>query len=240
MKRPVIGITLCLDAHGRWRPGRRYVYLDEAYSQAIERAGGLPLQLPIQTDAETLAERIDGLLLPGGDDFPPQRSYPKNIRFDLAPPEQIAFDAKLLAAALARELPVLGICYGAQLLALHHGGRLHAHLPLDRPESQAHRLPESDGRHAIEVEPESRLASIVGNEPEPVNSLHHQAIAETGKDLRVSARSPDGVIEAVEASGARFALGVQWHPEKLGDKASEALFRTLVSEAAAKERSRGA
>jgi len=242
---PVIGIPLCLDDRERWKPGRRYVYIDHAYVRAIEHAGGTALLLPLQSDAgglveeverververvRALVDRIDGLLLPGGDDFLPASPYPEPVAFDPAPAEQVAFDRALLAAALDRGRPVLGICYGAQLLALHHGGTLHHHLPLDVPASAPHSLPERDGRHPVHVEPGTRLAALVGAETAEVNSLHHQAIAEPGPGLCVAARSPDGVVEAVETTGAGFVVGVQWHPERLEGPAGRGLLAALVA-----------
>ncbi|HEM46533.1 MAG TPA: hypothetical protein ENO23_05745, partial [Alphaproteobacteria bacterium] len=130
---PVIGIPLGLDDRERWKPGRRYLYLDHRYVRAVEHAGGTPILLPLSGDPAALVARIDALLLPGGDDFLPELAYDEPVAFDPAPDEQVAFDRALLEGARARGLPVLGICYGAQLIALVHGGTLHHHLPLDRP-----------------------------------------------------------------------------------------------------------
>ncbi len=227
---PIVGISQCLDDRGRWRQGRDYVYVDLAYARAVDDAGGSPVHLPVQRTPEDLVSRIDALVIPGGDDFPPEDSsgYPEGV-FDPTPEVQIDFDSRLLAAALARRIPVLGICYGMQLVCLRHGGRLHHHLPSDLPDAQLHALPEDSGRHPIQVSPGSRLAAILGDPASPVNSLHHQAVEEAGTGLRVSARSPDGVIEAVESEGPDFLLGVQWHPEKLDGDGRLALFRALVS-----------
>jgi len=229
VQRPLIGIRPCGADRERWRAGRVYVYADLAYASAVDAAGGLPVQLPMQSDPRALVARLDGLLLPGGDDFPPDRTYPSDVPFDLAAAAQIAFARALLDAAHARGLPVLGICYGAQLLALHHGGTLHHHLPLDVPASAPHSLPERDGRHPVHVEPGTRLAALVGAETAEVNSLHHQAIAEPGPGLCVAARSPDGVVEAVETTGAGFVVGVQWHPERLEGPAGRGLLAALVA-----------
>ncbi|MFP8874415.1 MAG: gamma-glutamyl-gamma-aminobutyrate hydrolase family protein, partial [Myxococcota bacterium] len=112
--RPWVGIALGHDDQGRWRTGRDYVYGDLAYVRAVEAAGGIPIVLPIQEDPSLLVERIDALLLPGGDDFPPPPGrYPESVAFDLVSEPQRNFDAALLAAALERDLPTLGICYGA-------------------------------------------------------------------------------------------------------------------------------
>ena len=228
--RPWIGIALGHDDQGRWRPGRDYLYGDLAYVRAIEAAGGVPVVLPLQHDPEVLIERIDALLIPGGDDFPPPPGlYPESVSFQLAPVAQRNFDAALLAAALKRNLPVLGICYGAQLLALHHRGSLHYHLPTDRPEGQPHRLPEEEAcRHPIEVVPGTKLSRILGAHADSVNSLHHQAVAEPGAGMRVAARAQDGAVEAIEREASGFCLGVQWHPEKIHSSYSRALFTAFV------------
>lgn len=237
MDRPRIGIPLCLDDRDRWRAGRDYVYIDHAYARAIDAAGGLAVHLPIQSDVQALIDGIDGLLLPGGDDFPSDRPLPEGVALDLAPDAQVAFDASLLAAARERGRPVLGLCYGMQLLAREAGGHLEPHLPSADGDFEAHRLVE-DARHPISVRPETRLASILGARAHPVNSLHHQAVRETGAAHRVAATASDGVIEAIEASD-RWEIGVQWHPEKMDDPTSTALFAAFVEEARdARERER--
>ena len=226
---PLIGIPPCLDERGRWRAGRSYQYIDVAYARAVEQAGGAPLYLPLQADAETLAARIGGLLLPGGDDLAPETPYPEGVRFDPVPAAQLAFDRRLLAAALERGLPVLAICYGMQLLALHHGGSLHYHIPTDVPEAGPHRLPEPDGRHLVRIAPGSRLATELGVAEALVNSLHQQGVAEPGAGLRACARSRDGLIEAIERAEPPFCVGVQWHPEKMRGPHRERLFRAFVA-----------
>jgi putative glutamine amidotransferase len=233
---PLIGIPPCLDERDRWRPGRAYHYIDRAYAAAIEAAGGVPVYLPAQADARHLVERIDGLLLPGGDDLAPEGTdpvpapaYPSHVHFDLAPESQIAFDAELLERTLARELPVLAICYGMQLLVRRRGGALLYHIPSDAPQAGEHRLPEPDGRHGLRVEPGTRLAAALGEEPGPVNSLHHQGVREPGEGLRVAARAEDGLIEAVEAEGDGFCVGVQWHPEKMRGPHRDRLFGAFVA-----------
>ncbi len=227
--RPLIGITQCLDERGRWRKGREYAYLDHAYVRSLDDAAADSIQLPIQRGANSLVDRLDALLLPGGDDFLPESPYPESVSFEPTPTRQIEFDRRVLERALERGIPILGICYGAQLLSLLHGGSLHYHLPLDLPGCAPHQLSQGSGRHSIALEADSRLADILGVRAAEVNSLHHQAIADEGRGLRVSARSPDGVIEAIESPAARFVLGVQWHPEKLDSDESRSLFAALVA-----------
>ena len=224
-----IGITHCLDARERWRKGRAYLYVDQLYARAVEAAGAIPILLPIQSDVAALVDCVDALVIPGGDDFVPSRAYPADVRFDPAPDVQIDFDTRLLEAALGAGRPILGICYGAQLLALCHGGRLHHHLPLDLPNAASHALPEADGRHPCLPEPGSLLATLLADAPTEVNSLHHQAIAEPGRGMCVSGRAPDGVVEAIESEAAPFVLGVQWHPERLEGRAGAGLFAALVA-----------
>jgi len=224
-RRPRIGLPLCLDARERWREGRRYLYIDAAYGDAIRAAGGEPRLLPIGVDPAAAIADVDGLLIPGGDDFaPPAGRYATPDLadvFDPVPEEQLAFDRALFEAARAAERPVLGICYGMQLVAVSLGASLHYHLPLDLPDAAPHKLPDGLPGHAVDVVEGSLLASLLPESDRrrlQVNSLHHQAIAEPGPTLRASATSPDGVIEAIEPAapeaGAPFLLGVQWHPEK--------------------------
>jgi len=211
---PLIGIPLCLDDRGRWRAGRTYQYIDHAYAEAIAAVGGTPVYLPLQSEPDGLLDRIDGLLLPGGDDLPPPQAYPDSVRFEPVPLEQLAFDRKLLAGARGRGLPTLAICYGMQLLALDCGGRLVYDIPTDRPQAANHDLRGAREGHPVEIEPGSRLAEILGATSQEVNSLHHQGVEDAG-DATVAARSPDGLIEAIEVPGETFCVGVQWHPEKM-------------------------
>jgi putative glutamine amidotransferase len=226
--RPLIGIPPVRDDRGRLRPGRAIEYLDVRYVGALDAAGATPVCLPLQRDAASLVDRLDGLMIPGGGDFVPERSYPPGVEFDAASPEQLDFDREVLARALERGIPVLGICYGMQLLAVHHGGRLYYDIPTDLPAAGAHRLPEPEGRHRLRIEPGTCLAAILRGDGAAVNSRHHQAVAEAGAGLRVSARAADGVVEAIEGAGGVFCLGVQWHPERMDPEHRERVFGAFV------------
>ena len=202
-----------------------------AYARAIERAGGAAVYLPVQRDVRALVSRIDALLVPGGDDLRPPKPYPASVRFDFVPEAQLEFDRALLDAALGADKPVLGICYGMQLLALARGGTLHYDIATDVPEAAEHRLPEKDGRHALRIAEGSRLASLAGANQARVGSRHHQAVSDPGPELRVAARADDGVIEAVERPNGAFCMGVQWHPETDADALADALFSVFVAAA---------
>ncbi|MCH2187391.1 gamma-glutamyl-gamma-aminobutyrate hydrolase family protein [Myxococcota bacterium] len=228
---PLIGIPLSLDDRERWRPGRRYLYLDELYPRAVEQAGGMPALLPSHGNPNEWADRIDALLIPGGDDFLPPTPYPESGSFSPTPATQLRFDRELLEASLERNRPVLGICYGAQLLALHHAGQLHHHIPSDLPDADDHQLPEGTGRHPIQIESQSQLEEVLKARTASVNSLHQQAIADPGQGMKISARAPDGVVEAIEAINRPFVVGVQWHPERLAGAAGQGLIHALVSAA---------
>jgi putative glutamine amidotransferase len=228
-RRPLVGVTTCSDLRGRWRAGRDYHYLPADYARALERAGADVVYVPPQGAVEPIAGRLDALLVPGGDDFEPPRPYPADVHFELVPEAQLEFDRALVAAVLARGRPVLGICYGAQLLALQHGGELLYHLPLDCPGAGEHHGP--GARHALALEPGTRIARLLGRGPAQVNSRHHQGIRDPGAGLRVAARAPDGVIEAIERESGPWCIGVQWHPESQDDPGSTALFSDFAAAA---------
>ena len=227
--RPLIAVN------GLLEPGERpALRLTNRYAEAVVAAGGVPLAIPPVGGADAIAAllaRVDGLLLTGGDDFSMER-LGKGATHPAAcptPGEKQDFDVELARAALARDLPVLGICYGMQLLALVAGGDLYQHLPEDRPGSRVH---SGNVVHGVRVEAGSKLAAALGLEDHQVVSRHHQAVSAVAGGWRVCARDDEGLIEAIEHSARTFALGVQWHPE-LGPAggADAKLFRALVDAA---------
>jgi putative glutamine amidotransferase len=206
------------------------------YLEGIEAAGGLPMVIPpLAADAiEPLLDRLDGICLSGGPDLDPAL-YAAEPHPELGPiePDLDRFELAVAARADAREMPILAICRGTQALNIVRGGALHQHLP-DISEEVLHRQtnPGTEPSHPVEVDPGSRLAEIFGGgelEVTEVNSFHHQAIDRLGDGLRISARAPDGTIEAIEDPRRRFLIGVQWHAETLVHREPEAaLFRRFV------------
>jgi putative glutamine amidotransferase len=236
--KPVIGVTpdVGQTVPRAGRPALPRLELKQAYLDAVLRAGGLPLVLPLVPDAESARQAIslcDALVVTGGGfDLPPSLygQEPKPGLGELRP-ERTASELLLLRAARAQQKRVLGICGGMQLLAVECGGTLLQDLPRERPAAGEHTQPHDPREpfHAVQLAAGSLLARVCGVERLEVNSTHHQAVDAHGS-LAVSARAPDGVIEAVEDE-ARGLLGVEWHPELLAGEAHLALYRWVCGRA---------
>lgn len=213
MKRPLIGVTMGAGA----RPGRHSLRAE--YARSVEHAGAAALLLPPADPglADALLERLDGLLLSGGVDVDPELyGRPRHPKLGRVDRERDLFELALTRVALRRELPVLAICRGLQLLNVACRGTLIQDIPSELNGNVTHDAPGRRTRrsHAVELTSGSRLSAILGPGPLAVNSFHHQAIDELGEGLRVSARCPgDGLIEAVEMPDRPFVVAVQWHPE---------------------------
>jgi gamma-glutamyl-gamma-aminobutyrate hydrolase PuuD len=202
----------------------------EPYARAVEAAGAEPLLEEIRTGLKIGSCR--GLLLTGGGDVDPAR-YGEPASPETEPPdeERDAVEAALIDEALARDIPLLAICRGMQLLNVHLGGSLVQHLP--GAGRHVRRTPDrSLPAHSVVIEPGTMLASIANRETWDVNSRHHQAVARLAPGLRVCARDlEDGTVEAIELPARRYVLGVQWHPENqvAEDSGQPNLFQSFVS-----------
>jgi putative glutamine amidotransferase len=235
--RPVIGITAGIEdaSWGAWRASTALVPF--AYVRAVDQAGGRPVILPPGDDgvAETL-ELVDGVVFSGGADIDPV-TYGDEQHPETRPgrPEEDRFELALLSAALDRDMPVLAVCRGSQLLNVAYGGDLTQHLP-DVLGSERHKhTPGAFAVHDVVLRDGSRLARLLG-ERAPVKSHHHQGFGRIGTGLEEAAWAEDGTVEALEDPRRRFALGVLWHPEEGEDFV---LFERLVEEARAYRSSRG-
>jgi putative glutamine amidotransferase len=198
--------------------------------QAVEQAGGRPVLIPPSEDgvAETLAA-VDALVFSGGSDLDPDLydDEPHEATAGVVP-ERDRAELALLEAALARDMPVLAVCRGSQVLNVARGGDLVQHLPDVVGDDKHKHTPGTFADHDVTLEPGTRLAELLGGRA-AVKSHHHQGFGRVGRGLRVAAHADDGTVEAVEDPSHRFALGVLWHPEAGEDRK---LFEELVGAAA--------
>ena len=230
MGKPVVGITTYLTnaAWSYWQ--LQAALIPASYVESVERAGGSPLLVPPGASIEETLDVVDGIVFSGGSDIDPEL-YGADAHETTSGVvrERDEFELELMRGALDRDLPVLAICRGSQVLNVARGGRIEQHLP-DRLGDEVHRqVPGTFGEHGVDVLPDTKLAGIVGARA-AVKSHHHQGFDRLGEGLRESARAEDGTLEGVEDPSRTFALGVLWHPEEGEDLA---LFRALVEEAAA-------
>ena len=218
-RRPNIGISPDWTEAGPETPFARYE-LKATYAEAVFRAGGLPFVLPYTDDAtcvEAYLDRVSGVLITGGAfDIPPE-AYGETAREGMGALKEgrTAFESALMRAALKRNMPVLGVCGGMQLLNVVLGGTLYQDIGREVPEARDHeqKHDRTQPQHPVDVREGTLLAEGVGRGQLMVNSTHHQAVKKLGNQVVSSAASPDGVIEAIESSAHVFAVGVQWHPE---------------------------
>jgi putative glutamine amidotransferase len=225
--KPVIGINCDYRGEGDVRPE---TFLNDEYCQAVEKVGGIPLLLPPigeERDVRQVLGLLDGLILSGGKDISPHY-YGQVVEEKTRPVAQKKEESDLMLVrnALDMDLPILGICYGAQLLNVSLGGSLLQDI------SSSNLLEHKRGvLHKVRLERDGRLYKLLGVDRLEVNSFHHQAIDRLGKGLRVCARAEDGLIEAVESTDKSFVLAVQWHPERMLDDPKEReLFCAFLSE----------
>jgi putative glutamine amidotransferase len=215
VNRPVIGICSAIES-ARWAAWEVVVNLSpRTYSLAVQRAGGVALILPpddsVAEAPDELLDLLDGLILAGGSDIDPTsygaKPHPETKN---TWPERDRFEIALGTRALERDMPVLGICRGMEMLNVIQGGTLNQHLGLE-----LHRhTPGVFTDHRVELQPGSLAARVVGSDTTEVKSAHHQGVEELGEGVAVSGNADDGVVEAIELPDRSFAVGVLWHPEE--------------------------
>jgi putative glutamine amidotransferase len=237
--RPLIGITCSrrvVEGWGPDSPGDRIDYTFEEYSKAIRHSGGGPVLIPIAQSRQTLQtilDQVKGLLLSGGPDIHP-KSYHEQPLPELAEVDEDLDRMELEIARMAfqRNLPILAVCRGIQVLNVSRGGTLYQDIPAQVQDSINHlqNLDKTIKTHTIRIEGKTILHRIFRKTEIWVNGKHHQAIKDLAPDFVISARARDGIIEAIENPSKRFVLGVQWHPEGTWEKDpySRKLFRAFV------------
>ncbi|MGH9190534.1 MAG: gamma-glutamyl-gamma-aminobutyrate hydrolase family protein [Acidimicrobiales bacterium] len=236
--RPVIGVT----SHPRLVEtvtGPTLLHTaSRFYVEGVERAGGIPVILPVMdpAGAEELVAAVSGLLMTGGGDVQPSRYGARPVAETKAvDPARDAFEIRLLELAVAADMPLLATCRGMQLLNVALGGSLVQHVPAATGQVHDHTDRWREGVHRVRIEPDSHLAAALGATEVEVNSLHHQAVDEAAPGTRAVAWADDGTVEAIEVPGSPHVVAVQWHPELLEDwPEQQGLFRQLVADAAAR------
>lgn len=229
---PVIGITT------NFAQNQEDYLLHQAHVKAIEQAGGIPLILPYLNDEAKIAKiiaHIDGLYLSGGADIDPiYYGEEPHGKLGRVVAERDQFELILTQKALEKNMPIFGVCRGAQVLNVACGGTMYQDIYACYKTDMQHVQTASmeTPYHSIELVKDSKLFHIIGVKSIRVNSNHHQANRDLGKHIMISATAPDGVIEAIESTKHSFVLGVQWHPERLfirGDEAAKKLFTAFIT-----------
>lgn len=230
--KPIIGITVCIDRGLRLRSGADYLYVRKAYSECLQRAGGTPIMLGVDTSPEAATRLCDAFVLTGGDDLPSSfdsRDNPNDTAGAKRPAsfvaedvERIEWECRLLREIETTRKPVLGVCYGMQLLNLFHGGTLYQSVQGDHVGAIDHGGGSAATRHTLALCADSALFAGFESTIE-VNSSHRQAVNSVAPGFKVTAVAPDGVVEAIE-KGPWF--GVEWHPET--DPASVRVYDNFI------------
>lgn len=231
---PLIGFTLDFEENNPAYSKYPWYAIRENYLTSVSAAGGVPLPLPHEVAlAERYVQMIDGLVVTGGAFDVSPEYYGQTIQSDTVSLKErrTQFEMAMIQGALARNLPVLGICGGQQLLAVALGATLIQHIPdtIANPLPHEQPNPRHEAGHSVKITEGTLLHRIIGQTDIMVNSAHHQAVERIAEGLVVNATAPDGVIEGVEHAGYRFCLGVQWHPEFHITPADTAIFTAFIA-----------
>lgn len=232
MKIPVIGFTLDWRESGTYSNYPWYA-LRENYCTAIAQEGALPVLLPFDLDKiEAYLDLIDGLIVTGGDFDVDPAYYGEVSRHERVVPikKRTEFEYIIVKKALGRNMPILGICGGHQLMNVVLGGTLIQHIPDEVVSDLFHEQPNPrhEPGHYIDIQPGTLLHNITHQTRAHVNSAHHQAVKATGEGVMINAYAPDGVIEGIEHPGYKFCVGVQWHPEFILSPFDKSIFEAFV------------
>lgn len=233
MSKPIIGISgsVIIDDGGIF-PGYRRSYVNEDYVDSVVQNGGVPYIIPFTEDNEVIREQLNhvqGLILSGGHDVDPRFYGEEPLqKIGATWPERDHFDMLLLKLAEENGIPVLGICRGAQIINVAHGGTLYQDLSYRKELTLKHMQGHTPAlpTHSMEVEADSKLAEILGKTEFRVNSFHHQLIKDVAPDLKAVATAPDGVVEGIENKKGNV-IAVQWHPEMLHRNSDVAFMNNL-------------
>ncbi|MFP6740593.1 MAG: gamma-glutamyl-gamma-aminobutyrate hydrolase family protein [Alphaproteobacteria bacterium] len=233
---PLIGLTLDSEDPGGYSNQPWYA-LRRNYFTSLRRAGGLPVALPHEPDdVAAYLDRLDGLVVTGGafDVDPALFGAAERHKTVVLKTRRTEFELAICRAAHDRDLPMLGICGGQQLMNVAFGGSLIQHIPATVAGALAHEQPNprDEPGHSVDVAPGTLLHRIVEADALPVNSAHHQAVDAVAPGMMVDAVAPDGVIEGIEDPGQRFCLGVQWHPEYTISEGDARIFDAFIAAAA--------
>lgn len=244
--KPIIGICANYTSDdqpglitGLGLPQQEWQLLADDYIKAIERAGGIPIIIPITEDfdnAVRILELLDGIIFSGGSDIDPAlyNELPRN-GLETVEPKRDDHEIRLAQKVIFEmDIPVLGICRGIQILNIVKGGKLYQDIMNERESEMNHRLlkyPKHHPTHKVKIDKTSKLYPAFNKESITVNSFNHQAIKEVGKDFKVVMEAPDKLVEGIELSGDRFVAAVQWHPEMMIDVYPEyiTLFETFIN-----------
>lgn len=231
--RPVIGIVLDWQESGSFSKRPHYA-LREAYFQSVYKAGGIPFGIPyIPSSVDEYLSKINGLIVPGGFYRFKDEWYEKsgNNNYDETP--RVDFDIEIIKKALKKDMPVLGICAGMQIMACVFGGKLISDISayINTEIDHLHEKPAEQVAHRIIVKEKSKLAAITGKHEFSVNTSHKEAVVSVPDNIEISALAEDGIVEAIELKDHKFAIGVQWHPEYLAAEEDILILKEFIKQA---------